>query len=471
MAATADSQPCNRCKEHDATLLDLRTERVCRTCFATFVSSKIIKRLEVLQRETRGVRLPSRPQRYLLALSLGPSSTALLAVLAQNLARQRQRGQRAKFELVVAHVSTSSSEGEEGEEEGDGNEVRDIARFRAAFPAVEIAVLPLSRLLTPEYRHLIAWSALPPLAPEDALPPPQRLSDLLSRLPSASSRADVTRLLTRHLLIAHAARSGCDVLLLGYNTTALAELTLAETAKGRGRGLPWLVNDGMWPLPRSLDAADVTDGEEETGASADTTTTISSSPNERPGRTSSLPIYSPLRDLFRKELLLYLRHPPDASAATGSSSGSSPDTPPNPLPSLFPPSILDPSLHPRPSVISHKDLSIDAVMSRYFADVEASYPSVVANVVRTTGKLRREDDGHGAVGEAERATSSSSRCGLCGTGLDAEGDARWKGEIGETDLATETETETERSGSGDGNGGASRSRANLCYGCERSVRG
>jgi cytoplasmic tRNA 2-thiolation protein 2 len=92
-------------------------------------------------------------------------------------------------------------------------------------------------------------------------------------------------------------------------------------------------------------------------------------------------------------------------------------------------------------VVSHKDLSIEEVTARYFEDVEENYPSIVANVVRTTGKLNR--------------VVAEEHCGICAMPLDKQGDKRWKGEIG--------------NGSSDGSSGEGKSMQ-LCYGCERSIQ-
>ncbi|KAJ1335387.1 cytoplasmic tRNA 2-thiolation protein 2 [Microdochium nivale] len=520
--------PCIRCKAHPAAH-DLRSENVCTSCFVQYIQNKAIKRLELLQRETRALRsprrLPARPQRYLLALSGGPSSACLLDVLYDNVLQQRAKGQRAKFELLVVHVVDddvdvnagpvvdSRETGQKAEESGIG-ETTTVRQFRKRFPEVEIRSVPLSDILQLD---TIDWSTLPPTdipggpatsyaaSPEPTLreqqPPgnngdPQtqrrRLAHLFSQLPSATSRADVRRLLTRHLLITTAAVSSCDVLLLGYNTTSLAELTLSETAKGRGFALPWMVNDGVIPLPRSISDNINDRPQAEKGK------------NEADG-TTEIPIYSLLRDIYRKELFVYLT----SSSSTPSSSSSPPPLssstsqppstdytatteiqPQTPLSSLIPPHLLPPHLRdpsssssssppaPTAAVVSHRDLSIDDVMARYFADVEANYPSVVANVVRTTGKLAQILGGGGGVGaqkhdqhhhhhhhhveeeeqqqqetgtaggplpahpQQQRKPTGSIRCGICSLPLDEYGNERWRGELGELDAAAAATTST-----------------------------
>lgn len=114
------------------------------------------------------------------------------------------------------------------------------------------------------------------------------------------------------------------------------------------------------------------------------------------------------------------------------------------------------------AVVSHRDLSIDDVLGRYFSEVEASYPSVVANVVRTTGKLLRrpvnDDHSHDHEGNITNSNASNGRtnCGLCGAPVDELGDERWRGEIGDDE---------------DENGDRAETRRKLCYGCQRSIRG
>ena len=419
--------------------------------------NKCAKRFELMQRETRasGNKLPpasaprpgtsSRPsagaatggppqQKYALGLSLGPSSTALLHMLHEHLRNQRQRGGRGmRWDVVAVHVVDGDGDAHEGASSGDGESggeaqgpalsARDkeiLERYRARFPEIEIRTVSLQTSSENEggsEAALLPWSS--PSSPS-------------SPAPSATSRADVRRLLTRRALLAAAARLGCDVLLLGHSTTALAELTLSETAKGRGFALPWLVNDGSFPVPP-------------VPGSAPGMVASSPSPEAQQG-SSTLPVYHPLRELFRKELLTY--------AAL-----SSP-----PLTELLPESEQAPlhrSGNTAPAVVSHRDLSIDDVMARFFGEVEASYPSVVANVVRTTGKLVRRGGGEGGgdrdegADDGEIGEKDAGGCGLCGVPLDKTGDERWRGEIGE-DLAAAVPDMRRRV---------------LCYGCERTTRG
>ncbi|KAK0849873.1 Cytoplasmic tRNA 2-thiolation protein 2 [Friedmanniomyces endolithicus] len=151
------------------------------------------------------------------------------------------------------------------------------------------------------------------------------LSTLFANLTSTTSRTDLHHLLLRKLLVHSALTHTCSAILWASSTTRLAERTLAETAKGLAFTLPTQTRDGETPL-------------------------------------GGVPSYYPMRDLLRKEILSY-------------TSLVSPD-----LGSL----ILEEK--PRPAV-STRDTSIDELMKQYFSSVEREYPSIVANVVRTTGKL------------------------------------------------------------------------------------
>jgi cytoplasmic tRNA 2-thiolation protein 2 len=136
--------------------------------------------------------------------------------------------------------------------------------------------------------------------------------------------------------------------------------------------------------------------------------------------TAEFRIHYPLRELFTSEIQTFISFT-------------------HPLKELV--SLDDSRSSSSSAVVSHKDVSIDEIMTRYFESAEESFSNVVANVVRTTGKL-------------ERMAASEATCGLCGVSLDEQGDSRWAGELGD-----EESPEHQRDG------------ARLCYGCKRSVNG
>lgn len=211
-----------------------------------------------------------------------------------------------------------------------------------------------------------------------------RLQHLMSSLPSATSRADLVNFLRLRLTIEIAKQRGYDSILYGDSTTRLAERTLSETAKGRGGSLPWLTADGVNP--------------------------------------HGLQIIYPMRDLLKKELSTY-------------ASITSP-----PLTTM----VLD-STSPDPASVSSKATTIDSLMSQYFGPVEQNFPSIVANVVRTSSKLL-----------VPSLASTTLLCNMCKLPIE-EVSRRWGG-----DQASCTVPPV------DGNTELKKNQT-LCYGCARSI--
>ena len=207
-----------------------------------------------------------------------------------------------------------------------------------------------------------------------------RMQNTISSMPSATSKTDFIDIARRRLIIAFAKRSGNDGILFGDSTTRIAEKTLSETAKGRGGALPWLTADGSM---------------------------------------KGIHCIFPMRDLLRKEITAYA-------------------------------SMVSPSLTPLILDVSHKvsasskDTTIDGLMSQYFESVELNYPSIVANVVRTSGRLIPPD-----TPEAHRS------CSMCGESISTD---PWGGEQQDSMTASQP---------ADSNG--RKAALALCYGCARTA--
>lgn len=202
----------------------------------------------------------------------------------------------------------------------------------------------------------------------------------LLSLPSATSRADMIEILRRRLILAFAKAHGCDSILFGDSTTRLAEKTLSQTAKGRAITLPWLTADG---------------------SSSD-------------GTKCSYP----MRDLLRKELEAY------------ASMTSPPLTP-----------LICEVLSQVPA--SSKDATIDGLMTQYFESVEQNYPSIVANVVRTSGRL-----------VASSTTEDTISCSICGYPVVNQS---WGGDQIDSTVPRMADNNESEDGKV------------LCYGCARTI--
>ena len=207
-----------------------------------------------------------------------------------------------------------------------------------------------------------------------------RLQHIISSMPSATSKVDFIDIARRRLIIAFAKKFGNDSILFGDSTTRIAEKTLSETAKGRGVALPGLTADGF---------------------------------------TAGIPCIFPMRDLLRKEITAY------------ASMVSPPLTP----------LILEVSLKVS---ASSKATTIDGLMSQYFESVEQNYPSIVANVVRTSGRLN-----------PPAMLEGCPSCSICGDGVST---VSWGGE---------QQDSVQSSHPADRN--AQKTSLALCYGCARTA--
>lgn len=232
----------------------------------------------------------------------------------------------------------------------------------------------------------INWKALsmPEPTRDNDIPGTERLQKLIGSMSSASSRSDIVTTLSTRLLVDVAKKNGCESILFGDSTTRLAEKTLTETAKGRGFSLPWQVSDGMSPY--------------------------------------GIGFNYPLRDLLKKELVAFssLTEPPLSEVII----------------------FQEPLSH---ISASSKLTTIDNLMVQYFESVEENYPSIVANVVRTSSKLRS------LTGEEEAA------CGLCGLPVakGTDGIFGWGGDQNSHSRLSKDDIHKDV----------------LCYGCSRSVNG
>jgi cytoplasmic tRNA 2-thiolation protein 2 len=259
-----------------------------------------------------------------------------------------------------------------------------LEKYKSRFPRHSFCRFGLEEALLLD---IIDWKALnvPGAAVEDIQrPATQRLQQLIGSMPSATSRADIISTLVTRLLVDVAKRKDCESILFGDSTTRLAEKTLTETAKGRGFSLPWQVSDGMSP--------------------------------------HGIAFNYPLRDLLKKELVAF-------SCLNKHS-----------LKELI--ICQEPSSH---ISVPSKLTTIDDLMAQYFESVEENYPSIVANVVRTSSKLQPAAD------------LNAMACNLCGLPV-AEGADRIFGWGSDQNSHSWPAKDIDLGNI-------------LCYGCSRSIHG
>jgi cytoplasmic tRNA 2-thiolation protein 2 len=259
-----------------------------------------------------------------------------------------------------------------------------LEKYKSRYPRHTYSSIGLEEAL---YLDNIDWDSLEipqPPSTGSQKPGTERLQDLIRSIPSATSRADIVSTLLTRLLVEVAKGINCESILFGDSTTRLAEKTLTETAKGRGFSLPWKVSDGTSPY--------------------------------------GIGFNYPLRDLLKQELASFS--------------------------SLITPPLTDLIIYQEPSShisASSKLTTIDDLMAQYFESVEENYPSIVANVVRTSSKLK------------PLVSDDTTACRLCGLPV-AEGTNGIFGWGGDQNSDSRPVRENEYHGI-------------LCYGCSRSING
>ena len=257
-----------------------------------------------------------------------------------------------------------------------------LNKVRQQFPDHQYLSLPLHDVFRVVPDDASIRALVPKSEDQSNTSPQEQLASLINSLTSATARADVLSTLRTRLIVEHAKSTGCESILWGDSTTKLAERTLSETAKGRGFSLPWQVTDGESPY--------------------------------------GINFHYPLRDVLKKELASYINMADSELAALVHESSSS---------------VTQASM-------SSKNTTIDDLMKQYFESVEENFPSIVSNVVRTTGKL-----------ETPAIASTDLRCSLCSMPV-AGGRFGIHGWGGDQDGTDSTVTDASRT---------------ICYGCTRSM--
>lgn len=388
-----DQQTCPRCKTDVCTIV-ARDYPMCTACFLKYITSKVRRRMEPFKVHGKD----HKPRQMLVALSLGVSSLTLLHILSQQLRKQFGNMGRCGYELHICIMNDTSvfSKSPENETEDDRQRIKNVKELyyddRENWPMIKSvdykSTEDVFNAFDPDdedFRDLIK-SCYPEHKLGTTLPAGglSRYAHFISSLPSPSSRSDLNALLTRRFLIRHARGLLCDTVILGDSTTRLAERTLSATATGRGFSLPWNTADG--PTPHGVD------------------------------------FLFPMRDLLRKEIVSFaaLVDPPVSDLAKPESTIGVPQA-------------------------SSKEATIDALMKQYFESVEANFPSIVTNVVRTGNRL------DAPAADSLEAGYDRRQCQMCALPIaeDMDGLHGWAGsmedEVGEPGFH--------------------------CYGCARSLKG
>lgn len=364
-ALTVCVDPCKRCLRKDpvpACTVISRGEAFCTPCFDRFVVTKARK------------QLGDESYKPLYLKDKTPVETTAHVLVPVLACTARDGLQRARAGLMVVEMMAEIIRGhrkahrgrqgmylhvlEVGLEENDRDSgVQDLLKARYTeneitdytFTSLESFFSTLGK--DEETADGSLWSTLQiDTLRNDSPKPPRSLAELMSVLPSKTSRADVQTIILSRLISASARQKGCQTVFQPHTLTYLAERAMAAVCKGRGIEL------GTSLTP----AATGRDGLIEIQPLADLYNTEVKS-------------YLDLRGLDLPAQLQYL-------AAQGSSAST-----------------------------ATKALSMDQLLSNYFEDIDAAFPSVTTTVVRTVEKLASpfEVPGHPA------STAGEDLCKVC----------------------------------------------------------
>lgn len=160
---------------------------------------------------------------------------------------------------------------------------------------------------------------------------------IISAATTPTTRNDLATLIRTRLITSLAHQHSCTSILYAHSDTRLASLSLSAVAKGRGGAVPSTIADGY-------------------------------------SAAHDINLNYPCRDLFRTELELYGSLLPE--------------------PLLGVDKMQDAGQGQAGRVItSMRSTSIDELLAGYITSQGEKYPSIMANVVRTAGKLQREETG------------------------------------------------------------------------------
>lgn len=324
----------------------IRRRCLCPTCLQRFVASKILKRLEGINPRSNHKTKTNAKPSFLVPISGGVSSVTLLAVLCAHLRRQTEKTGRTAYDLVAFHVDVD-------DDGGAGRRSERWSNLEHEFPECQLLTpLGLSQVFTVDsnvYRDLSSLG----LEQQEAEGDVNFLIRLFTSARSATARSELREILLKRLVVAVAKQHDCDGILWGHSDTKLAAMTLSLVAKGRGASVASEMADGsiLWDLKFAY----------------------------------------PSRDLYKAELQMYLDCEP------GNTLGHVLET------EKAQQSAQDP-------VASLRGISIDDLLSNYIGKEGEKYPSIMTNVVRTSGKLVASNE------------PGNQTCRLCAAQVNRDGD-------------------------------------------------
>lgn len=342
MTGTDSPLVCADCAQHVGSLHAVRKRNLCTPCFTRYIDSKILKRMESYRMK---ISNSHERKRLFLPVSGGVSSLVLLSVLDAQLHKQMSKQGRTAYDLVVGHIDmTVSHATSTAHSIVDPQWYQELTKRYPTLnfqPAVNITdVFQTDGTLAYDIATCLNLSLA------DINSNATTYNHLLNACTTATTLNDIQQIILHRFIVALARCHDCSAIIYGHSDTRLAALALADVAKGRGGAVPGDIADGF-------------------------------------SQILEMRVNYPARDLFKSELELYAQlqdtglvemlAPGEQQVVGGDGAVDGKTT--------------------GKGVVSVKSMSIDELLTGYITREGKKYPSIMANVVRTVGKLQASEDG------------------------------------------------------------------------------
>lgn len=321
----AETVLCYDC-DHNIAALEVRKRHLCQECFQKYVASKILKRMETYRFKNQTLGGANEVNQARKKRLLLPVSGGVSSLVLLEVLDKQIKKQLAQQGRTAYDLVVCHILLEDAQDLA----IDATAWYRALQKKVGeghhfLPVTCLSEVFECDSR-MQADLKLFGLVRSDGEQALDFLRRVIGSARTATARSDISTVLLRRMLVAMAKDQECTSILWGHSNSTLAALTLSSVAKGRGGAVSSEFSDGPSPWP-------------------------------------DLNFNFPLRDLFETELQMYVDSLPDLR------------------------NCLAP-ISAREAPVSLRATSIDSLMSTYITGQGEKYPSIMANVVKTAGKLQ-----------------------------------------------------------------------------------
>ncbi|QSL64868.1 hypothetical protein MERGE_002172 [Pneumocystis wakefieldiae] len=222
------SSMCGRCKEKESSFFS-KTEAFCSHCFTIYIKRKFHKTLESFFKDDASFK----NNKALIAISEG-TSLALINFFSEN--SDKFKFKKCFSTLDFIHI----------EEDGAMKEVSNSSyiseKINEMLPGSLFFIVNLKNyILNSDENIKLFWDKMSDslLGSQISKDSVGSLNDLLSPLPSTTSRMDTLKRIRNNIIYNFAEKNGYNVIIFGDTVSSIASKIISEAAKGRGYSIPW----------------------------------------------------------------------------------------------------------------------------------------------------------------------------------------------------------------------------------------